>query len=86
MTSLLTCKDFLTALNEYLDETEDAELRREVERHVNECPNCWVVFDTTKKTLKVFKGVDLHPLPEDVHRRLMERIHQRIGGAAKPQA
>lgn len=79
MTSLLTCKDFLSALNEYLDETEDAELRREVERHINECPNCWVVFDTTKKTLKVFKGVDLHPLPEDVHRRLMERIHQRIG-------
>lgn len=79
MTSLLTCKDFLSALNEYLDETEDAELRREVERHINECPNCWVVFDTTKKTLKVFKGVDLHPLPEDVHRRLMERIQQRIG-------
>jgi anti-sigma factor RsiW len=81
MTSLLTCKDFLAALNEYLDETEDAELRREVERHINECPNCWVVFDTTKKTLRVFKGVDLHPLPEDVHRRLMERIHQRIGRA-----
>jgi len=83
MTSLLTCKDFLTALNEYLDETEDAELRREVERHVNECPNCWVVFDTTKKTLKVFKGVDLHPLPEEVHRRLMERIHERIARAGE---
>jgi predicted anti-sigma-YlaC factor YlaD len=83
MTSLLTCKDFLSALNEYLDETEDAELRREVERHINECPNCWVVFDTTKKTLRVFKGVDLYPLPEDVHRRLMERLHQRLrrGGA-----
>lgn len=78
MTSLLTCKDFLSALNEYLDETEDADLRLEVERHVNECPNCWVVFDTTKKTLKVFKGVELHPLPDDVRRRLMDRIHARI--------
>jgi len=85
MTSLLTCKDFLTALNEYLDETEDAELRREVEQHINECPNCWVVFDTTKKTLKVFKGVDLHPLPDDVHRRLMARIHERIGKSHQAQ-
>ena len=75
---MLTCKDFLSALNEYLDETEDADLRLEVERHVHECPNCWVVFDTTKKTLKVFKGVELHPLPDDIRRRLMDRIHERI--------
>ncbi len=76
--SLLTCKDFLLALNEYLDETEDAALRREVEEHIEECPNCWVVFDTTKKTLQVFKGIQSQDIPEDVHRRLMERIHSRL--------
>lgn len=76
--SLLTCKDFLFALNEYLDQVEDAELRREVEEHIDECPNCWVVFDTTKKTLQVFKGIEPQDIPEDVHRRLMERIHSRL--------
>ena len=75
---MLTCKDFLQALNEYLDETEDAEIRREVEQHVNECPNCWVVFNTTKKTLKVFKGMEPTSIPDDVHSRLMERIHKRM--------
>jgi len=75
---LLTCKDFLIALNEYLDETEDAGLRREVEQHIDECPNCWVVFDTTKKTLQVFKGIEPQDIPEDVHRRLMERLHSRL--------
>ena len=75
---MLTCKDFLQALNEYLDETEDAEIRREVEEHINECPNCWVVFNTTKKTLKVFKGVEPQGIPEDVHTRLMERLQQRM--------
>jgi anti-sigma factor (TIGR02949 family) len=73
---LLTCKDFLSALNEYLDETEDRELRREVEEHIKECPNCWVVFDTTKKTLKVFKGVEPQDIPEDVHSRLMNRLQK----------
>ena len=78
MTSLLTCKDFLQALNEYLDETEDAEIRGEVEEHVNECPNCWVVFNTTQKTLKVFKGMDAQPIPEEIHTRLMDRLHKRM--------
>ncbi len=74
---MLTCKDFLQALNEYLDETEDADIRREVETHINECPNCWVVFNTTRKTLMLFKGMDPKPIPDDVHDRLMSRLQQR---------
>ncbi len=84
MTSLLTCKDFLEALNEYLDETEDAELRREVEQHVGECPNCWVVFDTTRKTLKVFKGMQPQDIPTDLHQRLMARLHGKMEQDNKP--
>jgi predicted anti-sigma-YlaC factor YlaD len=78
MTSLLTCKDFLSALNEYLDETEDAEIRKEVEAHIKECPNCWVVFNTTQRTLKVFKGIEPQEIPEDVHSKLMDRLQERI--------
>ena len=75
---MLTCKDFLGALNDYLDETEDAELRREVEQHISECPNCWVVFNTTQKTLKIFKGMAPQEIPEDVHTRLMARLAERL--------
>ena len=75
---MLTCKDFLKALNEYLDETEDAEIRAEVEAHIKECPNCWVVFNTTQKTLKVFKGVEPQDIPNDVHQKLMNRLQERI--------
>jgi len=78
MTSLLTCKDFLNGLNDYLDETEDEEIKREVEQHISECPNCWVVLNTTQSTLKVFKGTEPQPIPEDVHNRLIERLQQRM--------
>lgn len=81
--SLLSCKDFLGALNEYLDETEDADIRREVEDHISECPNCWVIFDTTQKTLKVFKGAEPQPIPEGVHGRLMERLEKRMSEKEK---
>ncbi len=75
--SLLTCKDFLSELNEYFDETTDAEIRRRVEEHVSECPNCFVVFDTTKKTLQIYKGMEPLPIPQDVHSRLMAVLEKR---------
>jgi anti-sigma factor RsiW len=84
MTSLLTCKDFLQALNEYLDETEDAEIRKEVEEHISECPNCWVIFNTTRNTLRVFKGIDPQAIPQDVHDRLMERLQKRMAEKQQP--
>jgi len=80
--SLLTCKDFLSELNEYLDETTDADIRRRVEEHVSECPNCFVVFDTTKKTLQIYKGMEPQPIPQDVHSRLMAALEKKCSRSA----
>jgi anti-sigma factor (TIGR02949 family) len=75
---LLSCKEFLQELNDFLDESLDPELRREIERHVTECPNCFVLCDTTKRTLKVFKGMDPHPVPAEVQRRLLQALQKKI--------
>jgi hypothetical protein len=74
MTRLLTCKQFLQELNDFLDEQLDPGLRAELQRHVNECPNCWVVCDTTLKTIKVFKGMQPQPLPSGVQSRLWQHL------------
>jgi len=75
--SLLTCSDFLKELSDYLDETVQGELRRHLEQHVAECPNCWVIVDTTKKTLKIYKGLEPEPIPEDLHSRLLKAIEEK---------
>ena len=75
---MLTCKQFLRELNEYLDETLDPSMRENLEKHVNECPNCWVVYDTTAKTLRVFKGLEPQPVPSDIHARLMAAIEKKM--------
>jgi len=75
---LLTCKEFLQELNEYLDENIDAELRRKLEAHINACPNCFVILDTTKKTVQVYKGMEAQVIPQDVHTRLMAAIEKRM--------
>ncbi len=55
---MLTCKEFLSELSAYLDEQTDTDLKAKIDKHAAECPNCWVVCDTTKKTIKVYKGMD----------------------------
>jgi hypothetical protein len=82
---LLTCKDFLNELNDYLDECVDQELKGQLEKHVTECPNCWVVFDTTKKTIKVYKGIEPQSIPDDVRSRLMVALQKKIAaGKCQP--
>ena len=75
---MLTCKQFLRDLNEYLDQTLDPATREELQKHVNECPNCWVVCNTTEKTLQVFKGFEPQPVPEDIQARLMAALEKKM--------
>jgi anti-sigma factor RsiW len=80
---LLTCKDFLSELSDYLDESIDAELRAKLERHMSECPNCWVIADTTRRTIQIYKGMDPQPIPEDVQSRLMLALEKKIAAKGR---
>ena len=81
---MLTCKQFLQELNDYLDPSVDPETKRHLESHVAECPNCFVIVDTTKKTLEVYKGMQPQPVPEHIKSRLMAALEKKI--QAKRQA
>ena len=82
---MLTCKDFLNGLNDFLDHTADPETHAHLTKHVNECPNCWVIVDTTKRTLQVYKGVEPQQLPEDLHTRLMKALEKKISSCQAKQ-
>jgi anti-sigma factor RsiW len=87
---LLTCKEFLQELTDYLDSTVDVELRRKLEAHINECPNCFVILDTTQKTIKVYKGMQEKEIPAEVQVRLMKAVERKCAAsktaAGKPSA
>jgi len=80
---LLTCKDFLHELSDYLDENLDAEVRAKLERHMTECPNCWVIADTTRKTIKIYKGMEAYAIPTDVESRLMKALERKMAAREK---
>ena len=83
---MLTCKQFLQELSDFLDESIDPGLRSEIERHVNECPNCWVVCDTTRRTLKVFKGMEAQAVPASVQQRLLCALQKKMAEKKRKQS
>ena len=83
---MLTCKQFLQELNDYLDPSIDPETKRHLESHVAACPNCFVVVDTTKRTIQVYKGMEPKTVPEDLKNRLWAAIERKIAAKKKVQA
>jgi mycothiol system anti-sigma-R factor len=75
---LPTCKDFLRELTDYLDSALDVQTKEELDQHVKECPNCWVVLDTTQKTLKIYKGCEPQAVPAELENRLMAALQQKM--------
>ena len=75
---MLTCKQFLEELSDYLDEKTDPELRHKLEQHISDCPNCLVICDTTKKTIQIYKGMDPVSIAPDIHERLMAALEKKI--------
>ena len=76
---MLTCKQFLQELNDYLDGNGGSG-DQETLGHVNECPNCFVIVDTTKKTLEVYKGMEPQTLPDDLKNAIMASPGKENGG------
>jgi anti-sigma factor (TIGR02949 family) len=80
---LLTCKQFLDELSEFLDDTVSAEDRKKLEEHICACPNCWVLTDTTKKTIEVYRKTEPVDLPEGVRGRLMAALERKMTATKK---
>jgi hypothetical protein len=80
---LVTCKQFLQELNDYLDPNVDAEIKSHLAAHVSKCPNCFVIVDTTLKTLQVYKGMQPQAIPEAVESRLWEALERKMADRPK---
>ena len=83
---MISCKEFLTELNEYLDDLVDPATKQHWQAHVDECPNCFVVVDTTRRTLQVYKGMEQQDLPGDVKNRLWQALEKKMASRKPVQS
>ena len=70
----MNCKDFLKELTDYLDGAIDIKTRSELEEHLTWCHECYVVCNTTKMTVEIYRNHELYELPDDLRTRLRSAI------------
>jgi hypothetical protein len=76
----VTCSDFLKELTDYLDDSMDAQTRAELEDHLQWCHNCYVVCNTTKRTIEIYRDSHLYELPDDLRTKLRSAILSKCHG------
>jgi anti-sigma factor RsiW len=73
----VTCKEFLALLDDLIDGTVDAEARTELQSHLGSCGHCEVVFNTTRKTIEIYRSHEIYELPTGLRDRLHAAIMAR---------
>lgn len=79
----MTCKEFLKELTDYLDDSMDESTRAELEDHLQWCHNCYVVCDTTKKTIAIYRDSKMYELPDDLRTKLQSAIMSKCKSRKK---
>ena len=61
-----------------------AAARQDLERHLAECRACEVLYDSTRKTIRIVTDSGAFALPEEVSERLLQRIREALGPGGDP--
>ena len=75
----MTCKEFLALLDDLIDDTVPTETRAGLQAHLSHCGHCEVVFNTTRKTIEIYRSHEVYELPAG----LRERLHTAIMARCK---
>jgi len=75
----VTCKEFLTLLDDLIDDSVSAETRAELQDHLHGCAHCEVTLNTTRKTIEIYRSHEIYDLPPG----LRERLHAAIMARCK---
>jgi len=77
----VNCTEFLKELTDYLDGSITGEVRAELDEHLLWCHSCFVVMNTTKKTIEIYRDNQLFELPDNLRSRLHDAIISKCKGS-----
>ena len=70
------CASLIQSISEYIDGTLDAGLCQILEEHMKGCENCQIVYNTTLKTIDLYRACgEQEELPGEVRARLYLRLN-----------
>jgi hypothetical protein len=75
---MITCDEFFAEFADYLENQVSPEVRQELELHVSQCRACHVLYDSTRKTVKIVSESDSFELPQDIFDPIIDRVMAKL--------
>lgn len=75
---MITCDEFFAEFADYLENQVSPEVRQELELHLSQCRACHVLYDSTRKTIKIVSESDSFELPENVFDPIIDRVMSKL--------
>ena len=74
------CRKLRELLSEYVDADLREAVQRELDRHLEECPDCHLHVDSVRKVIRLFREASMDDMPYDVRIRLRDVIRRAREG------
>lgn len=71
----MNCQEVLDQLSDFLEEDVAAELRTEIETHLNGCRHCHLEVDTLRTTIQLYRVDDPVGVPIHLSERIRVALH-----------
>jgi hypothetical protein len=75
---MISCQDFIIELGNLLDDETASEIREQLEVHLSHCNTCSVLYDSTRKTLRIVTESGSFEYPEPIAEPLVSKVMDRI--------
>lgn len=86
---MISCQDFIDELGSLLDDEIASEIREQLQAHLAHCKTCQVLYDSTRKTLRIVTESGSFEYPEPIAEPLVSTVMDRIRSGceivSKPQ-
>ncbi|HEY6244484.1 MAG TPA: zf-HC2 domain-containing protein [Pyrinomonadaceae bacterium] len=75
---MISCRDFISELGNLLDDDIASEIREQLQTHLAHCKTCQVLYDSTRKTLRIVTESGSFDYPEPIAEPLVTKVMDRI--------
>jgi hypothetical protein len=75
---MITCEEFFAEFGDYLENHVSPEVRKELELHLSQCHACHVLYDSSRKTVRIVTESSSFELPESVSRPIIDRVMAKL--------